>query len=1363
MRGPAAINSQDNKPLQYSIKIKTVKKIFRLMATALALTAWSATAVAATLTEGFETKTTGSYNTTSVQGDACVWTLSDAGVFADKTNSNSGNNSLRLGNTAASYANMNANKSGGAGTVTFYGRKWSASEAEATVAVQYSTNSGSTWTTAGKVTISSMTYTKYSVNVNASGNVRIKFLQTAGKRALIDDVSVSDYSGGSSTSASISSPANNSTVDFGTVDANTTKTMSVVVKGTGLTEAVSVAVSGTGFTANTTSLSASKVNSTAGATVQLNFKSASGGSYSGTLTLKTGSTTIKVNLKATVSGSTPSTGGITSPANGSTVDFGTVSASTTKTMQVAVKGSGLTSAVSVAVSGTGFAANTTSLSASKVNSTTGATLQLNFKGASADTYTGTLTLKNGSTTIKVNLKATVSGGGSTPVTAGITSPAAGSTVDFGTVTAGKNKTTYVPVIGTGLTEAVTVAVTGTGFRTGTTSLSASKVNSSTGAQLQLIFNSASAGTFKGTLTLTNGSSTRKIALKATVSGAGSTAQPESDDPTTPSGGGSTGTSQTGATNNNIPSGYYSAAEGKCGKELLSALCKIVASHTSVSYAKLWTSYQKTDTKSNGKIWDMYSTKEFTYKTDQCGNYTSIGVCYNREHSFPKSWFKDATPMYTDLFHIYPTDGFVNNQRGNAPFGECKNGTYVASKNSVSAKGKLGKSTLSGYTGTVWEPDDDYKGDFARSYFYMVTAYNTKVAGWTSDMLNKTTYPAFATWAQDMLLNCNALDPVSTKETTRQEAVYGIQKNRNPFIDYPDLADYIWGSKKTTPWSASAPKSTVISQPANGATLNFGTVATGATNEKIVAVKGASVKDNVSVSVRGNGFNASAEWLDADAVNANGSAAAKAPSRAAAAADEEDSAGALLKITFMVPNQSNYSGTLTLTTGSVTNTVTLEGKALDGLPAAEAENIEAQEFTARWVNVGDELPGGYYRLDVTDDGVSLPGYPRNVDAEALTYEVTGLSPEHSYEYSLSNATTQSNIIAVTTDRLKPVFEYDIIDDDTHMITTPGKPSESIGIDVLTENVTGDITFSVQAPFEVSADNVNWARQAVVAAEAGQVYVRLGATEVDGEYLSSLRAVTGDFTDDAVTLQGEVTSTGNTVYFMEDFEADATGMNAYATKTYNGNGSTWTLTQALLQTQPDNQVFYDGTYSLRLGDSTKDVNVEMQEDRILPNSTITFYATKWNKASEADATLTLEYSADQGATWQPVHTVTINTIATTPAEYTMVKASLNNVSNGRIRITKAAGNGGRVHIDNIMATRDSSGAESLASDSNSWKVYTAATGEITVSVAEPTPVTIVGIDGTVYHSATVATDATVAVPAGQLYLISAPGHITRRLIP
>ena len=110
-----------------------------------------------------------------------------------------------------------------------------------------------------------------------------------------------------------------------------------------------------------------------------------------------------------------------------------------------------------------------------------------------------------------------------------------------------------------------------------------------------------------------------------------------------------------------------------------------------------------------------------------------------------------------------------------------------------------------------------------------------------------------------------------------------------------------------------------------------------------------------------------------------------------------------------------------------------------------------------------------------------------------------------------------------------------------------------------------------------------------------------------------------------------------------------------------------------------------------------------------------------------------------------------------------APLNNLTTGRIRITKAAGNGGRVHIDNISATKGYSSAADHLSDSNTWKVYSPAAGQIAVSVAAPTPVTIVGIDGNVYHSATVTADHTFTVPAGQLYLITAPGHLSRRLIP
>lgn len=1320
------------------------------------MTCATLTATAATLNEGFEKSTAENkyYTTaTSFTGDAATWSLLNCGVF--KGEARTGNNSIRLNTTATSSLAMTTNKASGAGTVSFYAMRFG-SDANATIQVQYSTNSGSSWTTAGTVTVSATSFTKYSVTVNKTGNIRIKLAQTAGKRVIIDDLAVTDYTSGTTTTSSITSPTNNSTVAFGSLEVNASKTMSVVVKGTGLTAATSVAISGTGFTANTTSLSATKVNSTSGGTVQVTFKGTTAGSKTGTLTLKNGTTTITVKLTATVtSAATTTSPKYTTPTNNSTLDFGSNSVNTTKTMSVNVTGTNMTAATTVAVTGTGFAANTSSLTATKVNSTSGGTVQINFKAASAGSYSGTLTLTSGIASTKVNLKATVEGtsSGTTTTTASYTTPAAGSTVDFGTATSGVNKTTTVVVTGANLTASTTVTVSGTGFSSGSTTLSAAKVNSTAGAQLQLNFKSSTAGTHTGTLTLTSGTLTRKVSLKATVSDSGSTASGGTDS------GSSSGTSQTGATNNNIPSGYYSSAEGKCGAALLSALCSIVSSHTAVSYANLWTAYKTTDTKSNGKIWDMYSTKEFTYSTDQCGNYTAIGVCYNREHSFPKSWFNDATPMYTDLFHIYPTDGFVNNQRGNAPFGECSSGTYVATKNGVSAKGKLGKSTLSGYTGTVWEPDDDYKGDFARSYFYMAAAYNTKISGWTSDMLNKTTYPAFATWAIDMLLRWNALDPVSTKETARQEAVYAKQKNRNPFIDYPDLADYIWGTKKTTAWSTSAVLTTRISQPANTSTLNFGTVATGATNEKIVEVKGVSLTDDVSVSVSGNGFTASAQVLNANQVNTGTVASASPSGMAKATATNE---GALLKITFTVPNQSDYNGILTLKTGDVVNTINLAGKALDGLPAGEAENIEAQSFTARWVNIGDELEGGYYWLDVTDDDESLPGYPILVDADALAYQVTDLQPEHDYEYVLRNANTESNIVSVTTAKLLPVIEYTVMDDDTHLITTPGTPSASIGIDLDIDNIADPITFSVQAPFQVSSDNVNWARETVVNPDAAQVFVRLGATAISNSYITSLRATANEYSNDAITVIGEVTSTsgGLAEYLVEDFEADAKGCNAYATKTYNGSAATWTLKNALLQKATTGQVFYEGDYSLRLGKDSL-VHVEMMEDRIEPQSTITFQAAKWN-ANEADMTLSIDFSDDQGATWTNIKTVVVNNIATdSPDQYATISAPIGNNAAGRIRIRKEANGGGRGFLDYIAATKGSTAAENITN--NTWKVYSNANGEITIASENIIPVTIVGVDGKIYYTGNTGGTVTVNVPSGQLYIVTTPGKYPRRLVP
>ena len=244
-----------------------------------------------------------------------------------------------------------------------------------------------------------------------------------------------------------------------------------------------------------------------------------------------------------------------------------------------------------------------------------------------------------------------------------------------------------------------------------------------------------------------------------------------------------------------PEGYYDAAKGQKDKALLIALHNIIDGHTNVGYDGLWTVYKKSDVRADGTVWDMYSTSKFIPGQKQCGNYKNVGDCYNREHSFPKSWFSEGSPMKSDAFHIYPTDGKVNGQRSNFAYGETKTGTTLPSHNGVDALGKLGTCSFPGYSGKVFEPVDEYKGDFARTYFYMVTCYEQNVSSWKCDMLNGTSYPAFSTWAMNMLLEWSRKDPVSQKEIDRNNAVYKIQKNRNPFIDLKGIEEYIWGNKK----------------------------------------------------------------------------------------------------------------------------------------------------------------------------------------------------------------------------------------------------------------------------------------------------------------------------------------------------------------------------------------------------------------------------------------------------------------------------------------------------------------------------------------------------------------------------------------
>lgn len=241
-----------------------------------------------------------------------------------------------------------------------------------------------------------------------------------------------------------------------------------------------------------------------------------------------------------------------------------------------------------------------------------------------------------------------------------------------------------------------------------------------------------------------------------------------------------------------PYGYYDAADGVSGEELKMALHNIVKGHTSISYAQIWNAFWSTDNKGNGVVWDMYSdrpngTPPYTYQLgmDQCGSYDSEGDCYNREHSWPQSWFNEQSTPRTDMHHIFATDGYVNGRRGNLPYGEVRSASWTSQNGS-----KIGTCKTPGYTGTVFEPIDEYKGDFARAFMYMSVRYYKEDSGWgNSDMTDKS---EIKPWAINMLLRWNEQDPVSQKEIDRNNAIYNdYQHNRNPFVDYPEFANMIW--------------------------------------------------------------------------------------------------------------------------------------------------------------------------------------------------------------------------------------------------------------------------------------------------------------------------------------------------------------------------------------------------------------------------------------------------------------------------------------------------------------------------------------------------------------------------------------------
>jgi endonuclease I len=401
----------------------------------------------------------------------------------------------------------------------------------------------------------------------------------------------------------------------------------------------------------------------------------------------------------------------------------------------------------------------------------------------------------------------------------------------------------------------------------------------------------------------------------------------------------------------IPVGYYDAATAKSNAQLKTALHQIIEVGTRLSYGSgsgaTWSGFEKTDLHPDGHVWDMYSLNKVTFPG---GGGVPSGM--NIEHSVAKSWWGGSSNnAYKDLYHLNPSNSQANSARGSYPLGTNTGGTF--DNGSI----KVGKNTFgTEYTGVCFEPLDEYKGDFARAYLYMFTCYED--FSWTGTsaptmLLATETWPMLKPWAKELLVKWHRQDPVSEKELKRSSEIYKIQNNRNPYIDYPELVEYLWGTKVGQPWTPQGEDYPYIVTPSYGQTIDFGTVAYTQSVTQKLQVKAAHITGDLSLAVSGT-----------HAANFNLSVANIEKTNA--------EAGQEVTITYTAQSVGQQNAVLSISGGGVTAiTVNLKALASDEFMALPASNINATDFTANWT-VSAMATG--YTLDVfslISNGVTQP--------------------------------------------------------------------------------------------------------------------------------------------------------------------------------------------------------------------------------------------------------------------------------------------------------------------------------------------------------------------------------------------------------
>ena len=716
--------------------------------------------------------------------------------------------------------------------------------------------------------------------------------------------------------------------------------------------------------------------------------------------------------------------------------------------------------------------------------------------------------------------------------------------------------------------------------------------------------------------------------------------------------------------------YYRPVEGLKRAELKTALHELIQPEQVLDYGGkgegyTWAGFAVTDRSEDGTVRDRYSDVVRRFE----GLEAVPGM--NIEHVFANSWWGHAEiEAYCDLFNLFPSDATANGRKSNNPMGEVTDG--VSFDNGVTRVGKSASYRPDSLI-TVWEPADQWKGDFARTYFYMATCYEDYQDLWQTPegllVVEKNRYPTLRPWMSALLLQWNEADPVDDIERERNRAVYGIQGNRNPFVDYPQLADYIWGDSTEyafyTDKQATAPELFV---PAAGDTVDYGLQAVAKGLQAQLVVRGRNLPGGLVLRADNEAF-----VLDRTELTA-----------------EEVERGAVVGVTCAAGLPAGeHAAVLTLSGEGFEQSNVLRVEMVDGVPAYPAADVvcsvNARRFTASWMDMGQGLA---YRLEVyTKDGQGgrqlLDGFPQETAATSM--RVDGLRPATTYYYQVSvldeggQPVMASNEVEVEMPELEPVFTVDA--QSLSFSSVPGRPSVAQVLEITALAVPQDATtVTVEWPFEVSADGESWGQSAHVSGAEQSVQVRLGSVDEEGHVEGEAVVSTPGVHDVIVSLSGEVNAQKA---FFETFEAGNKG--GYAEAEATCVAARWRMAQSLIgNLEADKK---NGAKSVRMqAKNGVETELEMLDDKTGGCDSLWFYAGLYG--SDTGVKLTVSYSLDGGMTWTPVDAG----MSFDKGEWKRYGYKLDVDGLVRLKFTATGSSSKRLNVDDIQMS-DYDGADSV----------------------------------------------------------------------